>query len=154
MSKNNDPLKIQVAREPIAADLPLPRFMSQGAAAIDIRAALATPVTIRPNERALIDTGLRLAIPVGYEGQIRPRSGLAIKEGIAVLNSPGTIDSDYRGLLRIILINLGTNDFVVHHGDRIAQLVIAPVINVELIEVNDLDETARGDGGFGSSGLK
>lgn len=143
---------VKVTREPIAADLPLPQLMTDGAAAADLRAALDAPLVLQPGERALINTGLRVEIPVGYEGQVRPRSGLAIKHGVTVLNSPGTIDSDYRGLAQIILINHGTQPFTISHGERIAQLVIAPVTRAAFIEATELSATDRGEGGFGSTG--
>ena len=154
MTNSNNPIRIMVKRDPIAANLPLPELTTEGAAAADLRAALEHPVIMRPLERALINTGLRIAIPAGYEGQVRPRSGLAIKNGIAVLNSPGTIDSDYRGLVQIILINLGSEQFVINHGDRIAQLVIAPVTKAVFTETQELPETKRGENGFGSTGVK
>lgn len=129
-----------------------PERMTGGAAGFDIRACLPAPVGIPPGERALVPTGLALAIPAGWEGQVRPRSGLALKNGLTLANSPGTIDSDYRGPFGVILINLGREPFTVHHGDRIAQLVIAPAPLVRMVEVESLDETARGDGGFGHTG--
>ena len=147
-------IRIRVLRDPIAADLPLPCLMTEGAAAADLRAALEAPFTLDPGKRALINTGLRIEIPRGYEGQVRPRSGLAIKNGITLLNSPGTIDSDYRGLLQVILINLGTEPFTVNHGDRVAQLVIAPVTHTVFTDAETLSDTERGNDGFGSSGIK
>ena len=111
-------------------------------------------MTLEPFERKLIPTGLKLAIPQGYEGQVRPRSGLALKHGITTLNSPGTIDSDYRGEVKVLLVNLGSAPVVINSGDRIAQLVIAPVVQAELEEVDELDDTSRGDGGFGHTGVK
>ncbi|WP_068084513.1 dUTP diphosphatase [Polycladidibacter stylochi] len=137
-----------------AQGLDLPAYESSQAAGMDLRAALRTPITIAPNGRALVATGLKLAIPEGFEGQVRPRSGLAIKHGITVLNSPGTIDSDYRGEVSVILVNFGSEPFVIEHGMRIAQLVIAPVQQVKLSLVSSLSDTQRGEGGFGSSGLK
>jgi dUTP pyrophosphatase len=119
---------------------------------MDLRAAIAEAVTLAPGERALITTGLRLEIPPGYEGQVRPRSGLAIRHGITMLNTPGTIDSDYRGLLQVVVINLGQEPFTIHRGDRLAQLIIAPVTQVTVETVDDLAETERGEGGFGSTG--
>jgi dUTP pyrophosphatase len=130
----------------------LPAYESPGAAGADIRACLPEPAVIPPGERARIPTGIALEIAPGFEGQIRPRSGLAARYGITVLNSPGTIDSDYRGELEIILINLGTGDFTVHNGDRIAQLIIAPVCRVRMEEAETLPDTQRGSGGFGSTG--
>ncbi len=134
--------------------LPLPAYETEGSAGADVRANLAdrAGITIAPGARALIPTGLRVAIPQGFEMQLRPRSGLALKHGITLPNSPGTIDSDYRGPLGVILINLGDADFTVTHGDRIAQAVIAPVVQAQFALVNDLDTTARGAGGFGSTG--
>ncbi|OAN62395.1 deoxyuridine 5'-triphosphate nucleotidohydrolase [Balneola sp. EhC07] len=139
---------------PHAKDLPLPEYESKSAAGMDIRAALETPVTLKPGERTLIPTGLQMSIPDGFEAQIRPRSGLAIRNGITMLNSPGTIDADYRGEVKVIAINHGNEDFTVEHGDRIAQMVIAPVTQFPVKEVNDLSSTDRGEGGFGSTGVK
>ncbi|GHT68709.1 deoxyuridine 5'-triphosphate nucleotidohydrolase [Spirochaetia bacterium] len=133
--------------------LPLPQYESEGAAGMDLRAFLGDAVSIPPLGRVRIPTGLILEIPAGYEAQVRPRSGLAAKHGITVLNSPGTIDSDYRGELQIILINLGTETFTVQNGDRIAQLVIAPVSRAVIEEAETLEETKRGAGGFGSTGI-
>jgi len=135
---------------------PLPQYESAGAAGMDLRAFLAADVTIPPLGRARIPTGLKIEIPEGYEGQVRPRSGLAIKFGVTVLNSPGTIDCDYRGDLDIILVNFGAEAFVVKNGDRIAQLIIAPVLSaqdVAIAETGELSVTARGVGGFGSTGV-
>lgn len=137
-----------------AGDLPLPSYESEHAAGMDVRAALERPVELKPGERALIPTGLQMALPQGYEAQIRPRSGLAYRNGITMLNSPGTIDADYRGEVKVLAVNLGDEPFVVNHGDRIAQMIIAPVHQFEVDEVSDLPETARGDGGFGSTGVK
>ncbi|MBO6620615.1 MAG: dUTP diphosphatase [Balneola sp.] len=139
---------------PHAKDLPLPEYESKSAAGMDIRAALETPVTLKPGERTLIPTGLQMSIPNGFEAQIRPRSGLAIRNGITMLNSPGTIDADYRGEVKVIAINHSNEDFTVEHGDRIAQMVIAPVTQFPVKEVNDLSSTDRGEGGFGSTGVK
>lgn len=139
---------------PHAKDLPLPEYESKSAAGMDIRAALETPVTLKPGERTLIPTGLQMSIPDGFEAQIRPRSGLAIRNGITMLNSPGTIDADYRGEVKVIAINHGNEDFTVEHGDRLAQMVIAPVTQFPVKEVNDLSSTDRGEGGFGSTGVK
>ncbi len=135
-------------------DLPLSSYQSAGSAGFDLLAAIpaAKSVTINPFERTLVPTGLIFEIPAGYEGQIRPRSGLALRHGITVLNSPGTIDSDYRGEVGIILVNLGSEPFVIRRGERIAQMVIAPVSTTLLVETTDLSETARGSGGFGSTG--
>ncbi len=132
----------------------LPSYESAGAAGADIRANFGEPkdVTLNPGERQLIPTGLRLAIPKGYEVQIRPRSGLALKHGITLPNTPGTIDSDYRGPLGVILMNAGQAPFTVAHGDRIAQMIVAPVVQAQFSLVASLDETGRGEGGFGSTG--
>jgi dUTP pyrophosphatase len=132
-------------------DLPLPSYATLHAAGMDLHAAVATDVIIAPGKRALIPTGLAIALPEGFEAQVRPRSGLAAKNGVTVLNSPGTIDADYRGEVKVILINLGEERFVVQRGMRIAQLVIASVTRVVWQEVRDLPETARGAGGFGST---
>lgn len=130
----------------------LPQYMSKGAAGLDLCAALEAPVTLNPGEAKLIGTGFSLAIPPGYEGQVRPRSGLALRHRIGLLNSPGTIDSDYRGEVGVILFNFGTEPYTVLDGDRIAQLVIAAVPRVQLVVVESLDETVRGTGGFGHTG--
>jgi dUTP pyrophosphatase len=134
-------------------EVPRPRYQTEGAVGMDLAAAVPAPVTIAPGERRLIPTGYAVAIPRGFEGQVRPRSGLAFKHGITVLNAPGTIDPDYRGEIGVLLVNLGQDDFVVERGDRIAQLVICPVSRGELIEVAVLDETPRGGGGYGSTGF-
>ncbi|MBN9524580.1 MAG: dUTP diphosphatase [Alphaproteobacteria bacterium] len=145
---------VAVRRLPHGRDLPLPAYATAGAAGLDVVAAVAEPVTLAPGERRLIPTGLAIALPAGYEAQVRPRSGLALKHGIALVNSPGTIDEDYRGEVGIILINLGSDSFTINRGDRIAQLVVAPVTRALLAEVDDLPDTARGAGGFGSTGVK
>jgi dUTP pyrophosphatase len=133
-------------------DLPLPAYMTAGAAGMDITAAIDEPVTLQPGERALIPTGIALALPAGAEAQVRPRSGLAIRFGLTMLNSPGTIDSDYRGELKIILINLGQEAYTLQRGDRVAQLVFARVEKAELTLVEELETTARAAGGFGHTG--
>lgn len=130
----------------------IPQYMTRLAAGMDICALVDQPLTLNPGQRILVPTGLACAVPPGYEVQVRPRSGLAINQGIALVNSPGTIDADYRGEIRIILINLGQQPFIVHSGDRIAQLVVAPVLQVEVREVMELSETERGKGGFGHTG--
>jgi dUTP pyrophosphatase len=135
-------------------DIVTPSRASERAAGFDLRAAVETPTTLAPGSRALVPTGICMAIPAGHEAQIRPRSGLAAKHGVTLLNSPGTIDSDYRGEIAVLLINHGDAPFVVNRGDRIAQLVIAAVAPAELVEVGTLDETERGEGGFGSSGMR
>lgn len=147
-------MKIQFKKLPHAEDLPLPSYESEFAAGMDIRAALEKPITLQPGERQLIPSGLKMAMPQGYEAQMRPRSGLAYRNGITMLNTPGTIDADYRGELKMLTINLGDEKFTINHGDRIAQMVIAPVIQAEVDEVEILSETERGDGGFGSTGVK
>nr|WP_310539879.1 dUTP diphosphatase [Phenylobacterium sp.] len=136
------------------SELPLPAYETADSAGMDLRAAVpeGEPLVIRPGDRHAVPTGLAMAIPRGFEGQVRPRSGLALKSGVTCLNTPGTVDSDYRGEVKVILINLGAEDFTVRRGDRIAQMVIAPVIQASVAEVSDLDETARGAGGFGSTG--
>lgn len=134
------------------ADLPLPSYATAGSAGIDLMAALDQPITLPPGARALIPTGFALALPNGFEAQIRPRSGLALRHGLTVLNTPGTIDADYRGEIGVILINLGDAPAVVRHGERVAQMVIAPVARVNFSAVADLPSTGRGDGGFGSTG--
>tara|TARA_R110000824_G_scaffold50894_2_gene141868 strand:- start:685 stop:1131 length:447 start_codon:yes stop_codon:yes gene_type:complete len=146
-----DPIDIAVKRLDHAGDLPLPSYETSGSAGMDVRAA--EELVIAPSKRGLIGTGFAFAIPAGYEIQVRPRSGLALKKGISIPNTPGTIDSDYRGELKVILINHGDEDFVIQRGDRIAQIVVAPVQRGNLVEVEDLDETARGSGGFGSTGI-
>jgi dUTP pyrophosphatase len=143
--------RLRVSRVAGAEDLPLPSYATEGAAGLDLRAALPSRLVLGPGERALVPTGLRLAVPAGYEAQVRPRSGLALRHGIVLPNSPGTIDSDYRGEVQVILWNAGPEPFAIARGDRIAQLVIAPVARVEL-EESPLDETPRGAGGFGSTG--
>ncbi|MCL4216347.1 MAG: dUTP diphosphatase [Candidatus Hydrogenedentes bacterium] len=146
------PVEVKITRAPEAADLPLPAYETPHSAGMDIRAAVVEPVTIEPGARALIPTGLHIALPEGYEAQIRPRSGLAVRHGISMVNTPGTIDADYRGEIRVILINLGQESFKVSRGDRIAQMIVAPVSRVEWRETDSLDATVRGDGGFGHTG--
>lgn len=145
---------VPVMRLPHGRDLPLPAYETKGSAGMDLRAAVAeeAPVVLKPGARASIPTGLAFALPEGFEGQVRPRSGLAVRCGISQVNTPGTIDSDYRGEVMVLLINHGQEDFTVRRGDRIAQLVVAPVIQARWAEVDSLDETARGAGGFGSTG--
>ncbi len=131
----------------------LPKQTTALSAGSDISAKLSKPFVLRPGDYALIPTGLKIALPPGYEAQVRPRSGLAAKYGVTVLNSPGTIDADYRGEVKVILINHGKEDFIINDGDRIAQFVIAPIVNTTFIEVDELDDTDRGEGGFGSTGV-
>lgn len=146
-------MEVQFKKLDHAKDLPLPSYESGSAAGMDIRAALEQTIVLQPGERTLIPTGLQMALPHGYEAQIRPRSGLAIRNGITMLNSPGTIDADYRGEVKVIAINHGQEAFSVNHGDRIAQMVIAPIVQLPIKEVQQLDETDRGEGGFGSTGI-
>jgi dUTP pyrophosphatase len=134
-------------------EVPLPRYQTEGAVGLDLVAAVAGAVTIAPGSRRLVPTGLALAIPDGFEGQVRPRSGLALRHGVTVLNSPGTIDPDYRGELQVLLVNLGAEPFVVQPLDRVAQLVVCPVARAEVTLVAELDATARGGGGYGSTGV-
>lgn len=149
---NPESVRVSIQRLPGTEDVPLPEYATEGAAALDLRAAVECDVALQPGERKLIPTGLRMAIPSGYEGQIRPRSGLALKHGITMVNTPGTIDSDYRGPVGVIMINLGGEPFIVRRGDRIAQLVIAPVVHATLEEADDLPDTQRSEGGFGHTG--
>jgi len=145
-------LNIQVL--PHGEGLELPAYKSSDAAGLDLRAAVMEDVTLEPLKRTLIPTGLKMAIPTGYEGQVRPRSGLALKNGLSIPNSPGTIDSDYRGEIGVILINLGSEPFAIRRGMRIAQLVIAPIVQPSINVVLELDKTERGSGGFGSTGVQ
>jgi dUTP diphosphatase len=142
--------RVQVRR--LRSDAVLPQYQSDQAAGMDLHAALDIPVTIEPGERAAISTGLAFGLPAGYEGQIRPRSGLAREHGVTLVNSPGTLDSDYTGPLIVLVINHGREAVQIQPGQRVAQLVIAPVVRAELVEVDDLPRTARGSGGFGSTG--
>ncbi|MFP3941544.1 MAG: dUTP diphosphatase [Acidobacteriota bacterium] len=146
-------VKIRLRRLEHGRELPLPSTRSPGSAGLDLRAALEGEVVLRPGERLLVPTGLVLEIPPGYEGQVRPRSGLALEHGITLANAPGTIDSDYRGEVRVILIHLGDAPLTLSRGDRIAQLVVSRVEAVEWEEASELDGTGRGEGGFGSTGM-
>ena len=146
--------KVKIYVQKTSEKTAFPSYMTPGSSGLDLRASIEEPMTLEPFERKLISTGMKLAIPQGYEGQDRPRSGLALKHGITTLNSPGTIDSDYRGEVKVLLINLGSAPVVINSGDRIAQLVIAPVVQAELEEVDELDDTSRGEGGFGHTGVK
>ena len=150
------PIEVRIVRLPHARDLPLPQYQSALAAGLDLLAAVAADaaVEIPPGGRAVIPTGVAIALPPGSEGQIRPRSGLAARHGVTVLNTPGTIDADYRGELQVILVNTGAELFVVSRGMRIAQLVIAPIQHAKLVESNSLDATGRAAGGLGSTGLE
>jgi len=145
---------VPITRLPHGQGLPLPAYETAGAAGMDLRAAVPEdePFTLRPGSRHPIPTGVAFALPPGFEGQVRPRSGLAAKHGVTCLNSPGTVDADYRGEVKVILINLGEEDFVIRRGERIAQLIIAPVVQAVWSEVDSLEETVRGAGGFGSTG--
>ena len=145
----------QLMQLPHGQDLPLPSYETSEAAGMDLRAAVPedAPLTLKPGARELVPTGFAMAIPPGFEAQIRPRSGLALKHGLSLVNAPGTVDSDYRGEIKIILINQGDEDFEISRGMRIAQMVIAPVLQVAIEPVTSLDDTARGAGGFGSTGV-
>ena len=144
-------VEITIARAG-SVEVPAPRYQTEGAAGMDLHAALAEPVTLAPGERTLVPTGWAVAIPPGFEGQVRPRSGLALRHGVTVLNAPGTVDADYRGELKVLLVNHGAAPFPIARGDRIAQLVICPVAHAELRHVEALDATDRGAGGYGSTG--
>ena len=146
-------LAVKFRRLAHAGDLALPSYATSRAAGLDLAAAIVQPICLKPNMREAIPTGFAMALPAGYEAQIRPRSGLALKYGITVADAPGTIDSDYRGEIAVILVNNGSDDFTITHGMRIAQMVIAAVTIMAPVEANDLDETARAAGGFGSTGL-
>jgi dUTP pyrophosphatase len=149
-------VELRILRLPHGADLPLPSYQSDHAAGLDLMAASPadTPVTLAPGERGLVPCGIAIALPDGFEAQVRPRSGLAARHGVTVLNTPGTIDADYRGEVMVILINLGAEPFVVTRGMRIAQLIIAPVVRARIVEAATLGATARGAGGFGSTGVR
>jgi dUTP pyrophosphatase len=146
-------VQLPVEIMPHAAELPLPAYMTAGAAGMDLYAAVMEDVILEPGTVRLIPTGLKVAVPGGYELQIRPRSGLAARHGISLLNSPGTVDSDYRGEIKVILINLGAAPFTVRRGDRIAQMVLCPIPRIELVMTATLPETRRGEGGFGHTGI-
>jgi dUTP pyrophosphatase len=145
---------VRVTRVPGTEDLPLPDYATTHAAGMDLRAAVEAPLVLKPGERALVPTGLRIALPENVEAQVRPRSGLAIRHGISMVNTPGTIDADYRGEIAVILINLGSEPFTIERGDRIAQMVFAPVVRALWSEVDELEGTARGEGGFGHTGAR
>lgn len=147
------PIPIAIQRDPGARDLPLPHYATAGAAGMDLYAALPEPLTLLPGARALVSTGIRIALPDGYEAQVRPRSGLALRLGLGLLNAPGTIDCDYRGPVSVILVNWGQEPVTLTRGDRIAQLVVAPVLRVAWQETESLSETERSTGGFGSTGV-
>ncbi|KZL16579.1 dUTP diphosphatase [Pseudovibrio sp. Ad26] len=145
--------KLKITRLPHSEGLELPAYHSAKAAGLDLQAANADAIELKPGQRAMVPTGLSLALPSGHEGQVRPRSGLAAKHGVTVLNTPGTVDADYRGEVKVILINLGEDTFVIERGMRIAQMVVAPVTQVQIEEAKELETTERGAGGFGSSGV-
>ncbi|WP_433834572.1 dUTP diphosphatase [Flavobacterium anhuiense] len=144
-------MKIQIINK---SQHDLPNYETIASAGMDLRANIIEPITLKPLERAIVKTGLFIELPIGYEAQVRPRSGLAAKKGITVLNSPGTVDADYRGEIGVILVNLSKDDFVIENGERIAQLIIAKHERAEWIKVETLSETSRGEGGFGSTGVK
>jgi len=146
-------IKIQIKRLRKNGAIQMPRYMTEGSSGMDLFACLEADVTLEPGERRLVPTGISVAIPEGFEGQIRPRSGLAVQKGIGIVNGPGTIDADYRGEIGILLINLGKEAFEIRHGDRIAQMVISPVVRAVLEEVDDLSPTGRQGGGFGHTGM-
>ncbi len=146
-------MQMKIQRLAHAVDLELPTYQTPGSAGMDLRAAVSEPIRLEPGQRIPVPTGLKIAVPMGYEAQIRPRSGLALKKGLTVVNTPGTIDSDYRGEVGVLLVNLGRQTVVIERGMRIAQMVIAPIRQVELLLVDELDETERGEGGFGSTGI-
>lgn len=152
MAGQADKLEIKIKLLPHAEGLPLPAYMTEGAAGVDLYAALEESVVLEPGRSVLVPTGIKLSIPAGYEAQVRPRSGLAVKHGITVLNSPGTIDSDYRGEVKVLVINLGDKTYIIQRGERIAQMVFARVAQADFKVVEKLDETNRGDGGFGHTG--
>ncbi len=147
-------IRVEITRDRHAADLSLPEATTSGAAGLDLRAAVEKTIVLAAGERQLVPTGLRIALPQGFEAQVRPRSGLALRHGILIPNAPGTIDADYRGEIQVILMNAGGVDFEIARGDRIAQLIVAPVVRPEWVEVESLDGTARGDGGFGHTGRR
>lgn len=147
------PVSVRIKQEPGCDDLPLPAYETEHAAGMDLRAAITEAVTLAPGERAMVPAGIRIALPPGTEAQVRPRSGLAIKHGIGMVNSPGTIDADYRGEVKVLLINHGQEAFTINRGDRIAQMVIAPYLHADWRVVQDLETTARGEGGFGHTGV-
>jgi dUTP pyrophosphatase len=147
-----DSVHVLVKIEPEGEGLGLPQYQTAHAAGMDLPAAVTENVVLPPGERTLVSTGLSVALPAGYEAQIRPRSGLAVKHGITLLNSPGTVDADYRGVIRVVLVNHGKTPFTIRRGDRIAQMVVAPVTRAELSPKNELPPSGRGDGGFGHTG--
>jgi dUTP pyrophosphatase len=149
-----DNITIKIKRLLNNPDLPLPEYETQGSSGMDLRAAIDAPVILNPGEIRLIPTGISMSIPRGYEGQVRPRSGLLLRHGIGMVNSPGTIDSDYRGEISVIMINWGDRPFTINRGDRIAQMVVCKVYRADFVNVDSLDSTMRGHGGFGHSGVE
>ncbi|NKD77762.1 dUTP diphosphatase [Haematospirillum sp. H1815] len=154
MTTSAPTIRVSVVRLPHGSNLPLPACATELSAGMDMFAALESAVTLEPGKRALVPTGLAFALPAGFEAQVRPRSGLAAKHGVTVLNTPGTIDADYRGEVKVILVNLGDEPFVIEHGMRIAQVIFAPVTRAVWTEVETLPATGRGEGGFGSTGTR
>lgn len=152
--KSIDKVLVKIEKEKGCEDLPLPKAASKYSSGIDLQSAESKIIELNPGERVLISTGIKISIPPGYEAQVRPRSGLAYKYGITVLNTPGTIDADYRGVIKVILINHGQESFFINRGDRIAQLVVQKITQPLLVEIQELDNTKRGEGGFGHSGIK
>lgn len=152
MTAPGERLTVRIYRQPGFEDIPLPAYATEHAAGMDVRAAVNDPVVLQPGQRAMVPTGLHIELPPGAEAQIRPRSGLAARNGITMLNSPGTIDADYRGEIRVIVINHGNEPFTIQRGDRIAQMIVAPVICVQWEPAEKLNNTARGHGGFGHTG--
>lgn len=150
----NSQIKLLVKISQSAKDLPLPKYATEGSSGMDLQADIKETIVLAKGERILVPTGISIALPQEYEAQIRPRSGLALKHGITVLNTPGTVDADYRGEIKIILANLSNQDFIIERGMRIAQMVIAPVTKAVIVESELLDDTERGSGGFGSTGIK
>jgi dUTP diphosphatase len=154
MSESQDHLTLRVKRLDGNHDIALPSYETEGASGLDLRAAVSGELTLHPGDIRLVPTGLAISLPLGYEAQIRPRSGLALKHGVGMVNSPGTIDSDYRGEIGLVLINWGNAPFVIKRGDRIAQMIVTRVSRAEVLEVDRLETTERGEGGFGHSGVE
>ncbi len=145
-------MKVGIKKLQNGADLPLPHYATPGSAGLDLLAAIDAEIELKPGARLAVPTGIAIELPLGVEAQVRPRSGLALRAGVTCLNTPGTIDADYRGEVKVVLVNLGEEDFTIRRGDRIAQMIIAPVVQAQWREVDNLDETVRGAGGFGSTG--
>ncbi|HOZ47243.1 MAG TPA: dUTP diphosphatase [Candidatus Hydrogenedentes bacterium] len=148
----SDAIVVAITQDPGCDDIPLPAYETEQASGVDLRAAVTEPLSLAPGERALVPTGIRIALPDGIEAQVRPRSGLAVKHGISMVNAPGTIDADYRGEIRVILINHGHAPYTIHRGDRIAQLIFAPILRAQWDVVAELPTSSRGAGGFGHTG--